>query len=79
MPNMREALTKAELGQEKRPRTTTPAQTTSALNHSANATLHAYHPGRGQVNAQPAQPKVKKRGKCGPIALNESGGRRLLL
>ena len=52
----------------------------SALNHSANATLHAYHPERAQVNAQTRAAKGQERGeKCGPIALNESRGRRLLL
>ena len=50
----------------------------SALNYSANATLHAYHPGRGQVNAQTSAAEGQEKGKNAVrFGLNGSGGRRV--
>lgn len=52
MPNPSEALTKPDLSRKKRCRDTcSTAGQRSVRNHGAGLTLHAYHSGRGKVNA----------------------------
>ena len=59
MPNPHEALTKAEPVQ-KNVGASPSGRGPSAPNHSPYATLHAYHPGGGQVNVEPGHREREK-------------------
>lgn len=52
MPNPREALTKEEQTKKNAPGSHPWRRGRPAPKHSPYATLHAYHPGGGQVNAE---------------------------